>query len=84
VLFTDFQAATATALGLPVLLLVGAQCFGAAVGNIICPHNIIAGGATVGLAGREGEVLKTTLMACLVYAAAGGVLVSLLVYGIAG
>jgi lactate permease len=79
VLFTDFQATTATTLGLPVLLLVGAQCFGAAVGNIICPHNIIAGGATVGLAGREGEVLKTTLVACLAYAAAGGALVWLLI-----
>lgn len=79
ILFTDFQAATATALGLPVLAMAGAQCFGAAVGNIVCPHNIIAGGATVGLAGREGEVLKSTLVACLAYATAGGLLVFLLV-----
>jgi len=66
-------------LELPVLPLVGAQCFGAAVGNIICPHNIIAGGATVGLSGMEGEVLKRTLWVGLFYAALGGLLAFLFV-----
>lgn len=37
ILFTDFQQATAEAQGRPVLPLLGAQGFGAAVGNIICP-----------------------------------------------
>ncbi len=73
ILFTEFQQTTATSLGLPVLPLIGAQGFGAAVGNIICPHNIIAGGATVGLAGTEGEVLRRTLGPCALYAALGGV-----------
>lgn len=74
VLFTDFQVATAERLGLPVLPLVGAQGFGAAVGNIICPHNVIAAGATVALAGKESEVLAKTLLPALVYAALGGLL----------
>jgi lactate permease len=72
ILFSDFQQATATTAALPVAPLQGAQNFGAAVGNIVCPHNIIAGGATVGLAGREGEVLRNTAVPCLSYAAAGG------------
>lgn len=79
VLFSGFQEATATSLSLPVATLQGAQNFGAAIGNMVCPHNIIAGGATVGLAGREGEVLRTTAIACLIYAAAGGLLVAWLV-----
>ena len=74
ILFSGFQEATATSLALPVGTLQGAQNFGAAVGNMVCPHNIIAGGATVGLAGREGEVLRSTAAACLTYAAAGGLL----------
>ncbi|HEV7371306.1 L-lactate permease [Arenibaculum sp.] len=78
ILLTDFQQATAAALGLPVLHLVAAQGFGAAVGNIVCPHNVIAGGATVGLGGREGEVLRRTAPACAAYGAAGGILVFLL------
>ncbi|HMQ29226.1 MAG TPA: L-lactate permease [Chloroflexaceae bacterium] len=74
ILFTDFQQATAQDAGLPVLVVVAAQGFGAAVGNIVCPHNIIAGGATVGLSGEVGPVLRRTLAACLVYAALGGAL----------
>jgi lactate permease len=78
ILFTEFQAATAAALGLPLATMLGAQGFGAAVGNIICPHNIIAGAATVGLNGREGEVLARTALACATYMAAGGILVLIL------
>ena len=80
ILFSDFQQATAAALGLPIAALQGAQGFGAAVGNIVCPHNVIAGGATVGLGrGGEGEVLRATVLPCVAYAAAGGlVLLALL------
>lgn len=77
--FTDFQQATARSLELPVLTLVGAQGFGAAVDNIICPHDIITGGATVGLAGKEGEILRRTLLPCLLYSLLGGLLALLLV-----
>jgi lactate permease len=72
ILFTDFQITTADATGQPVLPLLGAQGFGAAVGNIICPHNIVAAAATVGLSGREGLVLRRTLPVALVYVALGG------------
>jgi lactate permease len=79
ILFTDFQESMALQLGVSVLPMIGAQGFGAAVGNIICPHNIIAAGATVGLAGQEGEVLKRTLWPALGYSLLGGVLVFLFV-----
>jgi len=78
VLFTTLQAQTATTLGLPVTSIVAAQGFGAAVGNIVCPHNIVAGAATVGLAGREAEVLRRTLLPCLLYLALGGAVVAAL------
>jgi lactate permease len=79
ILFTEFQAETAAQLDLPPVRLLAAQGFGAAIGNIVCPHNIIAGGATVGIAGRESEVLRATAPACLLYMIAGGVLVTLVV-----
>lgn len=72
ILFTDFQQTVAQNLGLPVLPVVGAQGFGAAAGNIICPHNIIAGGATVGLVGKEGSILRKTMVGCLIYSILGG------------
>ncbi|WP_439579937.1 L-lactate permease, partial [Elioraea sp.] len=78
ILFTAFQEATATRLDQPVLLMLAAQGVGAGVGNIICPHNIVAGAAAVGIAGREGAILRRTLPACLLYLAAAGVLVAAL------
>lgn len=74
VLFSDFQLATARTLGLDPLPLLGAQGFGAAVGNIICPHNIVAAAATVQLSGQEGAVLRRTIGVALGYALLGGVL----------
>jgi len=79
ILLTDFQVATAERLGLPALWLVAAQGFGAAVGNMVCPHNLVAGAATVGLQGREGEALRLTLLPAAVYLLAGGTLVFLLI-----
>jgi lactate permease len=75
ILLTDLQQAAATGLGLPVLALVAAQGFGAAVGNCVALHNIITGAATVGLQGREGDILRKTGPICLGYLALGGVLV---------
>lgn len=80
VLFTSLQAQTAQALALPVAAIVAAQGFGAAVGNIVCPHNIVAGAATVGLAGRENQILRRMLAPCAVYLALGGALVAWLLW----
>jgi lactate permease len=74
VLFTDLQAATAGELGYAELPLLGAQNFGASVGNPIAPHNIVAGGATVGLIGAEGDVMRRTIAPTLGYALLGGLL----------
>lgn len=78
ILLTEFQVATARQLGLSVLGLGAAQGFGAAVGNIICPHNIVAASATVKLVGREGEVLRQTAVVTFVYCALGGLAALLL------
>jgi lactate permease len=75
ILLTPFQSNAAAALNLPPVSMTAAQGFGAGIGNIICPHNIVAGGATVGLNGQEGEVLRQTLAVCLPSVAVAGVLV---------
>lgn len=80
ILFTDLQVSTSKSLSLPAPMLVASQGFGAAIGNIVAPHNIIAGSATVGLTGREGEVLERTLIPCLMYAGAGAVITFFAVY----
>jgi len=77
VLFSQLQARVAEGLGVSMPLLLAAQTAGAAVGNLVCPHNIIAGAATVGLAGREAVILRAVLPACLSVVLALGVVVGL-------
>jgi lactate permease len=79
ILFTDVQVSAAEGLSLPVAPMAAAQGFGAAVGNVVCPHNVVAASATVALEGREGEVLRRTLGVALTYALLGGALALALV-----
>ncbi|WP_208349570.1 L-lactate permease [Pseudaestuariivita rosea] len=78
ILFTELQLSTADTLGLSPSAMAAVQGFGAAVGNIVAPHNIIAGSATVGLVGKEGDVLARTAIPCLIAAGIGGTLVLIL------
>ncbi|TCM21730.1 lactate permease [Novosphingobium sp. PhB165] len=78
IIFANFQVAAADAVRMPHGLALAGQSVGSAIGNIIAPHNIVAGTATVGLVGREGETLASTVPICLGYVAAAGVLVLLL------
>ena len=73
-LFTELQAATAVETELAVPRVLAGQGFGAAAGNMIAPMNLVAGAATVGLVGREGEILRRTLGVCLGYSVLGGLL----------
>jgi len=77
ILFTAFQGQTAAALDLPLAPMAAGQALGAAIGNAVAPHNIIAGAATVGLAGREGPVLRLTALPVLAYTLGAGVLLAL-------
>jgi len=79
ILFTELQVTTAMDLGLTREPLLGAHGFGAGAGNGIALQNIIAGGATVGLSGQEGLVLRRTLPVILLYTALGGLIAFLLV-----
>src|SRR6056297_1495628 len=74
ILFTEFQTSVAQTLSHPPVVLAAAQGFGSAIGNIVAPHNIIAGSATVGIVAREGEVLSKTLGLCLAASLMGGAL----------
>lgn len=72
ILFGDFQARAAQIAGVPPLVVAAAQAVGAAAGNLIAPHNIVAGAATIGLVGKEGEILRRALPLALLYAGLAG------------
>lgn len=65
-LFSLFQFKVAQETEVSVLLVLSLQNVGAAMGNMIGVHNIIAACATVGLSGMEGELLKKNLLPAII------------------
>jgi len=66
-MLSQFQFNTAGLLGLSGALMVALQSVGAAAGNMIAIHNVVAASATVGLLGREGVTLRKTMLPTLYY-----------------
>ena len=72
--FSLFQFDVAQRLGLAPLFVVALQAVGGAAGNMICVHNVVAASATVGLLGREGALIRKTLIPTAYYLFAAGVI----------
>ena len=60
--------------------MVAAQSVGAAAGNMIAIHNVVAASATVGLLGREGMTLRITILPTIYYLLFSGLIVICLIY----
>lgn len=71
-MFVLFQYGVAENLGVSMAMVVALQAVGAAAGNMIAIHNVVAASATVGLLGQEGQTLRRTLLPTLYYLAAVG------------
>lgn len=73
-MFSLFQFGVADNLAISGVLVVALQAVGAAAGNMIAIHNIVAAAATVGLLGREGALLQKTLIPTAYYVLMAGLL----------
>ncbi len=73
-MFSQFQFGVAETLGISGAFIVAIQAVGAAAGNMIAIHNIVAASATVGLIGREGITLRKTVWPTLYYVFFTGVI----------
>lgn len=73
-MFSQFQFGVANSLGLSTVLVIAAQAVGAAAGNMIAIHNVVAASATVGMLGREGLTLRKTAGPTLYYVTLAGIL----------
>jgi lactate permease len=62
VLFAPLQKSIAGLLTIDPRLLLATQTAGGALGSMIAPAKIVVGCSTVGLKGREGDVLRRTLI----------------------
>lgn len=65
--FSSIQENVAVGAGLNQYLVLALQVIGAAIGNMICIHNIVAAGGAVGLNGKEGEILRKTIIPASIY-----------------
>jgi lactate permease len=82
-MLSQFQFNTAGLLGVSGAMMVAAQSVGAAAGNMIAIHNVVAASATVGLLGREGITLRKTMLPTLYYLLAAGSLTLIAMYAMA-
>jgi lactate permease len=68
-LFGALQVAAAQKSGLDPVLLASANSSGGVLGKMISPQNLAIAAAAVGMAGREGEILRRVLLWSLVFLA---------------
>lgn len=66
-MFSLFQFATAIKTGAVPGVIVALQAVGGAAGNMICVHNVVAASAVVGLIGKEGHIIRKTLIPMTYY-----------------
>ncbi len=67
-MFSLFQYNVGVQLRVDPLWMVALQAVGGAAGNTICVHNVVTASAVVGLSGREGSVIRKTLLVFTYYA----------------
>ena len=71
-LFSFFQFSMAQKIGATESVVVALQAVGGAAGNMICVHNVVFASATVGLLGKEGSVIRKTLLPMMGYSLFAG------------
>ncbi|PCD89379.1 L-lactate permease [Vibrio mediterranei] len=80
-MFSQFQFEVAQTLTISTTAVIALQAVGAAAGNMIAIHNVVAASATVGLLGREGLTLRRTVIPTFYYLVVTGLIGLALVYG---
>ena len=81
-MFSLFQFSVAERLMICGSMVVALQAVGAAAGNMIAIHNVVAASATVGLLGKEGATLRKTILPTIYYVLVVGILGLLAIYGL--
>lgn len=79
-MLAEFQFNVAQQLGVSTAMMVALQAVGAAAGNMIAIHNVVAASATVGLLGREGETIRKTILPTLYYLIFAGIIALIAFY----
>lgn len=74
-MFAELQNTTALAVGLEPQWILALQILGANAGNMICVVNVVAAASVVNLVGKEGQIIRLTLIPMLIYTLTIGLVV---------
>ncbi|MCR4426385.1 MAG: L-lactate permease [Firmicutes bacterium] len=74
ILFSGFQYSVAKELGISRIMVLALQAVGAAAGNMIAVHNVVAACTTVGAPEEEGRTVRRNLIPSLTYGIAAGLI----------
>ncbi len=72
-MFASLQQDAALASDLSPRVILALQMLGSNAGNMICVMNVVAAASVVKLVGREGEIIRLTLVPALLYCTLAGV-----------
>lgn len=79
--FSLFQFSAGHQIGVDPKTMVVTQAIGGAGGNPIAIHNVVAASATVGLLGREGDLIRKSGVITIYYCVAAGIIGSIASFG---
>jgi lactate permease len=82
VMFGALQVESAKVLGISTVIMAAVQSVGGSVGCSIAPSKVLLGSATVGLGGRESEVLNRTMPYCIIITLLVGISAWVFAYGL--
>ncbi|GGB58569.1 lactate permease [Lentibacillus populi] len=71
--FSPIQSNIANQTGVSESVILALQVIGSAAGNMICVHNVVAASTVVGLAGKEGDIIRKTLIPAILYGVFAGI-----------
>ncbi|MDG5786234.1 L-lactate permease [Evansella sp. AB-P1] len=72
-MFALFQTSVADQIAVDPRLILSLQVLGANAGNMICVLNVVAAASVVGLVGKEGMIIRMTIVPMLYYAFFSGI-----------
>lgn len=79
-MLSQFQHSIAEQQLISGAMIVALQAVGAAAGNMISIHNVVAVSATVGMLGREGSIMRKTILPTVYYFTFAGILGLIAIY----
>ncbi len=74
ILFGAFFQSAAQSAGLQINKVLALQVIGAAIGNMIALTNIVAAQAATGISGKELDILKITIIPCIILLVVAGII----------